>query len=238
MRSSGPPSTGRPPFVLIHGIGMSHRYLTRLHNVLSEMDEVYSIDLPGFGGLPKPAKSLGVPEMARALGRVLDRLGIEQAVLVGHSMGTQWVVELAAQRPELATHVAAVGPVVDDTHRSIFTQTVALGVDALGEPTSANLLAFTDFLRCGPSWFLTQAGQMVAYPIEDRVPGLLMPLLLLRGGRDRVAGMDWCRRLRGDARSVTLVTVPGHQHFVQRTAPRAVASALHAFTRKDAPPAS
>lgn len=127
--------------------------------------------MPGFGGLPKPPKSVGVPEMAQALGRVLDLLGIEQAVLIGHSMGAQWVVELATQRPQLATHVVVVA-VVDDEHRSIVAQAVALGTDSLGEPVSGNLLVFSDYLRCGQSWLLGQMQQMLAYRIGDRVGAL------------------------------------------------------------------
>ena len=38
------------PYVLVHGIGASHRYLTPLHADLARSADVYSIDLPGFGG--------------------------------------------------------------------------------------------------------------------------------------------------------------------------------------------
>lgn len=153
-------------------------------------------------------------------------------------MGTQLVVELATQRPQLATHVIVVGPVVDDEHRSVVAQAIALGIDSLGEPLSANLLVFSDYLRCGQSWFLSQMQQMLAYRIEDRVGAFRAPLLILRGDRDRIVGMGWCRRLRRDARAVTLVNVPGHGHLVQRTAPRAVASAIYAFIRTNTSPAT
>jgi len=153
-------------------------------------------------------------------------------------MGTQWAVELATQRPQLATHVVAVAPVVDDEHRSIVAQAVALGIDSLGEPVSGNLLVFSDYLRCGQSWFLNQMRHMLAYRIADRVGDLHAPLLILRGGRDRIVGMGWCRRLRHEAHPVALVTVPGHGHLVQRTAPRAVASAIQAFVSPDASPVS
>ena len=64
---SGEPAPGRPAIVLVHGIGVSHRYLSRLHDVLAKGRKVYSIDLPGFGGLPKPARDVDVPAMADAL---------------------------------------------------------------------------------------------------------------------------------------------------------------------------
>jgi len=65
-------ATGRPAYVLLHGIGVSHRYLARLHlelargtnrrNVQADAGAaaVYSFDLPGFGGTPRPARPVTV----------------------------------------------------------------------------------------------------------------------------------------------------------------------------------
>lgn len=217
------------PIVLIHGIGMSHRYLARLHRELATTSDVFSIDLPGFGGLPKPSRSLTVADMARALGAVLDRRGIEAAVLVGHSMGAQWVVELAAQRPELASAVVAIGPVSDSEHRTVRAQSLALAKDTLGEPLGGNALVFSDYVRCGPSWYRDQLRRMVSYRIEDRVAALGMPLLVVRGSHDPIAGMAWSRRLRDRAASGSLAVVPYRRHLVQYSAPRAVASAVRTF---------
>jgi pimeloyl-ACP methyl ester carboxylesterase len=221
--------TGRLPFVLIHGIGMSHRYLARLHDRLALEGVVHSVDLPGFGGLPKPVGDIDVEAMAASLGEVLDDLGIGPAIVVGHSMGAQWAVELGVQRPDLVRGVVAMGPVTDDRHRSLPAQALALGLESLGEPPTVNAIVFTDYVRCGVRWYLTQVRHMLAYPIEDRAAELTTPLLVLRGGDDPVAGLEWCRRLRDCARDGALVVVPGHNHVVQQTAPRSVASALGAF---------
>ena len=217
------------PFVLIHGIGMSHRYLTKLHARLSEEADVHTIDLPGFGGLPKPGRDLDVEAMARLLGEVLDEIEVAPVVLVGHSMGSQWVVELAAQRPDLVRGVVAMGPVTDDRHRSLPAQAMALTLESLGEPPQINYQVFRDYLRCGPRWYLTQVRHMLRYPIEQRVAALTVPFLVLRGGDDPVAGVQWCRRLRDAAADGWMVQVPRHRHVVQQTAPRSVASAIDVF---------
>ena len=225
--SSVAPASREPAIVLVHGIGVSHRYLSRLHNGLAAARRtVISIDLPGFGGLPKPRRDLGVPEMARALGLVLEGLGVGPVVLLGHSMGTQWVVETALQRPDLVTTVVAMGPVADDRHRTMIGQTRALAVDTLGEPPSVNVIVFTDYLRCGIPWYLTQLRHMLAYRLEERVPDLAVPLLLIRGGADPIAGLEWCRRLRRSAAAAELVLIPRHHHVAQHSAPKAVASAI------------
>ncbi|WP_309064230.1 alpha/beta fold hydrolase [Microbacterium sp.] len=215
-----------PLFVLVHGIGMSHRYLSRLQDVLATRVRTLAVDLPGFGGLPKPGTDLDVPAMAAAIGRVLDVEGVRDAVLVGQSMGTQWVVELGAQRPELTRAVVVIGPVADARHRTLFGQSRALFVDTLGEPPGANALVFTDYLRCGPRWYLTQLRHMLGYPIERRVADLRMPLVIVRGARDPIAGREWCERLRDAARTGSLTEIPGRVHNAQHSAPAAVAAAI------------
>jgi pimeloyl-ACP methyl ester carboxylesterase len=215
-----------PTFVLIHGIGVSHRYLSRLHDHLSEAGTVHSIDLPGFGGLPKPDRTPTIAGMARALGELLTELGVREAVLIGHSMGCQWVVELAAQRPDLARSVVIMGPVADNEHRSVLAQSTALATDMLGEPLDANFVVLVDYLRCGPVWYSKQLPLMLRYRIEDRIAALTMPVLIIRGGKDPIAGSAWCRRLRESAQRAVLVVIPGHHHVVQYSAPRAVASAI------------
>ena len=218
----------RPAIVLVHGIGVSHRYFSRLHDLLARDRAVYSIDLPGFGGLPKPGQDVDVPAMADGLVSVIESLGAGPVVLVGHSMGSQWVVEVAVQRPDLVTDTVIMGPVTDADHRSIAAQTAALAIDTLGETPLINAIVFSDYIRCGIPWYLTQLRHMLTYPIEERVSLLSSPLLVIRGSRDPVAGVDWCRSLRDRAPSGELVLIPGQNHVVQHSAPRAVASAITA----------
>jgi pimeloyl-ACP methyl ester carboxylesterase len=228
-RQQYPPATAPLPVVLVHGIGMSHRYFARLQALFARSRDVHALDLPGFGRFGRPRDPLPPERMAALIGDVLARMGVLRAVLVGHSMGAQWVVELARQRPDLAASVVLIGPVVDDAHRTVWAQTRAMIVESLGETPAANTIVFTDYLRCGMPWYLTQLRHMLTYPIEDRIEALDAPVLLLRGGNDPVAGLDWCRRLRARARAATLAVVPGKRHAVQFTAPRAVASAIDAF---------
>ena len=218
----------RAPIVLVHGIGMSHRYLGRLHDELSSDGVVLSIDLPGYGGLPKPDHDIGVAEMADALAAVVASLGIPSAVLVGHSMGAQWVVEAACQSPGSVAGVVMIGPVADERHRTLAAQAGALAIDTLGESPGTNAIVFTDYLRCGVPWYLAQVRHMLTYPLEQRVADLAVPLLIIRGQHDPIAGLRWCRRLSGAAPDAALVIVPRRHHVVQRSAPRAVASAIRA----------
>lgn len=231
--SDGRGSGIRDVYVLVHGLGTSHRYLGRLHAELAKSADVYSVDVPGFGGLARPGFSPSVPLVADGLARVLDSLGLTRVILVGHSMGAQWAVELACARPDLARAVVAMGPVVDDHRQSFLAQSAMLARDIVGEPPLTNAVVFIDYLRCGTVWFLRQSRRMLSYRIEDGVAALIQPFLVLRGGNDPIATLSWCRRLRDRAARGSLVIVPGHRHVVQFTAPIAVAAAIRAFVLRN-----
>ncbi|PKI92917.1 alpha/beta hydrolase [Actinomycetales bacterium SN12] len=232
FRTLTSPGPGPATVVLVHGIGMSHRYLARLHGRLTAHATVVSVDLPGFAGLARPEQDVDVTRMADALTVVLDELMPDRPaslILVGQSMGTQWVTELAARHPQLSDAVVLIGPVTDDRRRTVLAQAALLALDTLREPPGANALVFGDYLRCGPVWYLAQLRHMLRYRIEERVRDLRGPLLIVRGSRDPIAGRDWCRRLR-DARGrgapVALVEIPGRAHNAQHSAPRAVTAAI------------
>lgn len=235
------PSTS-PAFVLIHGVGMSHRYLSRLHNTLAAKSTTFSIDMPGHGGLPKPPTDVNVPRIARGLADVIASLGTGPVALIGHSMGAQWATEVARRNPELVELLVLVGPVVDSSHRTLRAQMTALARDTPKEKPRTNWIVFSDYVRCGIRWYLTQVRHMLNYAIEDAVAQVSTPMLVIRGSRDPIAGRGWCRRLTRRASEARLVEIPGHSHVVQDTAPHAVASAIHSFVAHpcestDGPPA-
>ena len=228
-RHTSPASAeGLPVFVLLHGIGVSHRYLARLHRELEASGTVISFDLPGFGGTPKPRERVTVEQYSQLVGHALERAGVPECVVVGHSMGCQFAVELARQRPSLVSQAVLIGPVVDSHRRSVLRQAAALAWDSLLEPPSANVIVFSDYLRCGPRWYLTELAEMMAYPTEDRVTAVSAPVLVLRGNKDPVAGRAWSAALAARAPSGRMLELPG-AHVVQENATVQVADAIRSF---------
>jgi pimeloyl-ACP methyl ester carboxylesterase len=225
-----PGGASRPAVVLVHGIGVSHRYLSRLHGVLAEAVDTYSVDLPGFGSTPRPDHTLTVADHATYVLGALEQLGVLDFVFVGHSMGTQFGIEAARQQPERIRHLVLMGPVVDPKRRTVAQQALALGLDSLFfESPSSNALVFTDYLRCGPSWYLKTLRVMMDYPTEERIAGVTAPVLVLRGANDPVATGDWSRRLAERAAAGQLLEIRGTGHVVQHNRPVEVAEAITSF---------
>lgn len=223
--------------MLIHGIGVSHRYLARLHDVLATSARTYSIDLPGFGGTPKPDRQLSVEDYAGFIVEALESQGVESYILVGHSMGVQFAVQVALQQPERARQLVLMGPVVDSRHRTVWQQGLALFRDGLlFESPSSNWVVFSDYLRCGVSWYLTELPVMMTYPTEKRLVGVKAPVLILRGSRDPVAGREWALKLTRTASRGRLVEIAGCGHVAQHLRPKEVARAIRTFVASTTEP--
>lgn len=220
----------RPAVVLVHGIGVSHRYLGRLHAVLAETVDTYSVDLPGFGSTPRPARTLSVADHAAYVLDALEQLGVRSMVFVGHSMGVQFGIEAALQEPERVRRLVLMGPVVDPKRRTVPQQALALGCDSLFyESPSSNALVLSDYLRCGPIWYIKTLRVMMEYPTEDRITGVVAPVLVIRGANDPVAGPEWSRMLAGRAPNGQLVEIRGSGHVVQHNRAVEVAEAITSF---------
>ncbi len=88
-----------PPVLLLHGWGATKELMAPVAQRLAHFRVVVP-DLPGFGGTPPPPGAWGVDEYATWVLALLDRLGIEQADVVGHSNGGRIAIALAATHPE------------------------------------------------------------------------------------------------------------------------------------------
>jgi pimeloyl-ACP methyl ester carboxylesterase len=228
---AGPPGASGPVFVLLHGIGMSHRYYRKLQIHLARHGDTHAIDLPGFGATPRPDRQLSVAAYAAHIAAVLQKMGLLHVVLIGHSMGTQFAAELAGQRPDLVSHVVLLGPVVDPAHRTVFQQSLALGLDSLRESPVGNAMVFTDYLRSGPRWYLTELPVMMSYDLAAQLALVPQPVLVIRGSRDPVAPGPWCKKLAATALHGRFLEIPGKPHMVQHGAAALTTAAILALTR-------
>ncbi|GAA4905576.1 pimeloyl-ACP methyl ester carboxylesterase [Nonomuraea thailandensis] len=105
-----------PALLLVHGSASSVRSWDPMVPLLTGSHRVLRIDLLGHGRSAKPDdRSYATPDQARRAGEALDRLGVRQAVVAGHSSGGVVATALAELRPGLVTALALVntGPSLD-----------------------------------------------------------------------------------------------------------------------------
>jgi pimeloyl-ACP methyl ester carboxylesterase len=220
------PGKAWPLFVMVHGIGMSHRYYGTLQRELLEHGDTLVLDLPGFGGTPRPGHRMSVQDYAAVIARTLDEEGALGCVMIGHSMGAQFVTELAISRPDLVSQLVLIGPVTNVEHRSAMKHTLMLLADAPLERPLTNLMLGIAYAQCGPRWYLQELPVMLDYRLDERLPMVKCPTLVIRGARDIISGRDWCRRLTSGAWSGELAEIPGQPHAALRGGAAAVTAAI------------
>jgi pimeloyl-ACP methyl ester carboxylesterase len=227
VHESGTRRPGDVTTVLLHGIGMTHRSFAKVQERMPPGRRVLNVDLAGFGPNPPPRHGLSVEQYAQDLSEVLRLSDAWPAVVAGHSMGTQFTVELARIRPREVLGIALVGPVVDPSRGTLRQQAMDLARDTLREPPTVNALVLRDYVRGGIRWYLTELRWMMRYPTLDRIAETTADTLVIRGERDPIARASWCRRLVSRSGGpAELIEIPGRPHVVPRTTPHAVAGEL------------
>lgn len=91
-----------PPLVLAHGVGDSARCWGRLPaDLAAEGYAVVAYDARGHGRSDAPAGGYDLTTLATDLAGLVEALGLDRPVLVGHSLGASTAALLAATRPGL-----------------------------------------------------------------------------------------------------------------------------------------
>ena len=223
-----------PTFVLVHGVGLSHRSYSRLGAALAPVGRVLALDLPGHGHAPAAHRRVPVEELAAAVAAGIGarRRGRGPVVFVGHSMGAEVATEVAARQPDLVQGLALVGPVVDTTATTFVGQAARLLRSTVQERRLTAVMSARDSLRCGPVSYASGVRAMLRYSTFERLRGLVVPLLVVRGTRDPIAPRRWADRLAAQVAGSSVVHVPGAVHDVVHSHPAAVGRALDDFARR------
>jgi pimeloyl-ACP methyl ester carboxylesterase len=89
-----------PPVIAIHGITSTSRTWLAIARALEDRASLIALDLRGRGdsnALPPP---FGIDAHVRDVIAVLDRFGLDRAVITGHSLGAYIAARLATLHPE------------------------------------------------------------------------------------------------------------------------------------------
>lgn len=101
--------TGRP-VLMLHGLGGTKISFLPTVAALAPDYRAIAMDAPGFGDSDKPFGSYDAAFMARWAVALLDKLGIERADILGHSMGGRVALELGMRHPDRVNSLMLMTP--------------------------------------------------------------------------------------------------------------------------------
>lgn len=231
-------------YVLIHGIGMGRIVFDEVAQVLSATGRVIVPDLPGFGDSPEPGTAATIEESAEVIRHfIVDEAqgGMTAAggatgsvTLVGHSMGTQIVAEVAHRYPNLIDTLALIAPTINRHERSATKQAARMVQDLYGESPKVLFEGVLEYAKTSPLWFANKLRLMLDHRIEDICPGILTPTLVLRGETDHVCPRDWVQEVADALPDSEYGEIPDRGHEAIIKSPEPVASMLLDFVARRA----
>jgi len=216
------------PVVMIHGLGVSGSYFIPAAQRLATEFDVYVPDLPGHGLSDTPEVQPDIAGLAQALIDWMDCTGIARACLVGHSMGCQIAVELALRHPGRIGRLVLIAPVPDPAARSILQQCGRFAMGSIFERPSLVPQVIKDYLRMG-SRFVPEFHDMLAYPIEAKLPDIAAPIMLIRGERDAIAPQTWLDDAARLLRATPPVVIARWGHAVHYSGAAEVTESIRPF---------
>ena len=125
-----------PPVVLLHGNTVSHADFeaSGLLDRLAKTHRVIAFDRPGYGYSDRPRDRLWTPPAQAALFHAaLAQLGIERAVVVGHSMGTLTALAMALDEPSRVASLVLLGGYYYPQLRIDALLTIPVALPVLGD---------------------------------------------------------------------------------------------------------
>src|SRR5579859_6615458 len=89
-----------PPVIFVHGLTANAFCFQAFSDDLARDHRVFAYDLRGRGDSDKPEHGYSVPIHTTDLSRLIDALGLERPVLMGHSLGALISLYFAAHYPQ------------------------------------------------------------------------------------------------------------------------------------------
>ncbi|MFN8049513.1 MAG: alpha/beta hydrolase [Ancrocorticia sp.] len=231
----------RRAYVLVHGIGMGRAVFARLAAGLRHSGTVYALDLPGFGDSICPEDAWTMADFGDLVAHFIEEVvkagpsggvGAEDIVLIGHSMGTEVAVECEVRHPGLLGALVLIAPTVNLDERRAWRQIFRMMQDLYDESPRVLANGLIQYLKANTLWFFTSLGVMMDHKVEDLLPQISTPTLVMRGSEDWVCPRTWVEEVARSIPGAQYTEAPGRGHEAMIRSASPVLELLESFLPK------
>lgn len=244
---------GHPPLLLLHGFDSSIFEFRRLIPQLATSQEVWAVDLLGFGFTDRTVSPAISPMAIKQHLYGFWRQEINQPiVLVGASMGGAAAIDVALTYPEMVSHLVlldsaglAAGPAMGklmfpplDRWATAFLKNPGVRRRISRQAYADKSLVTPDAELCAalhlacPDW----SEALIAFTksggynfLSDRLPELTTPTLVVWGRQDKILGTKDATRFTEILPDATLTWIDNCGHVPHLETPETTASAIRQF---------
>jgi pimeloyl-ACP methyl ester carboxylesterase len=244
------------PVLLLHGITDSWRSFEPLLPHLPDWMHAFAVTQRGHGDSSRPASGYRMGDFADDVGSFMDAMGIESAVLVGHSMGTAVAQRFAIDRPGRVRGLVLMGAFANlrgnAPVQELWDTTIATLADPVDRAFVLDFQRSTVAQDIAPDFLAAVVDESLKVPARvwrDAFAGVLeadltpslgriaAPTLLLWGDTDVMADAAQQVRLGEGIAGAELRVYSGGGHAVHWETPERVAADIAAFVAAQCEPA-
>jgi pimeloyl-ACP methyl ester carboxylesterase len=203
-----------PCVVLLHGLSGSRRWWRYTAPALARRFRVHVPELVGFGGSRRAARQPDMAEMAAVVAEWMARVGAADPRLVGHSMGGQIALHVAAEQSMPSRLV-----LVDSSGlpRSWTLADAARLLAGILPPRSWGSPAFVptiavDALLAGPRALLRSTRHLLVDDVRPLLSRITCPTLLIWGALDPLVPLEHGNALAAGISGARLVVLRDAAH--------------------------
>jgi proline-specific peptidase len=242
------------PIFLLHGVGMDHTMWHNQIDFLSISHRVIAFDMIGHGESAKPEKSYCLKDFVQQLYTLMNHLEIDQAHIVGFSMGGMVAQLFGIIYPEKCKSLCFMSAVANRTKEQ--QQTVinrVRQVEREGHLATINAAIsrwFNDsFYHQHPEIIKSVKNRLEtndpksylkAYTVFatadqelwEKLDQISCPTLIITGENDIGSSPEMAQQMKGKIKSSELIIVPSIRHMLPIEGKEAVNKALQTFVSK------
>jgi len=238
------------PLVFLHGLGGGHHAWERQLPHFARLGyPSHAWDQPGYGHSPS-VEPYDLEHISASLARLIESLGGEPVVLVGHSMGGMVAQETYARHPQLVKALvlcftssafggdssefarqfiaARIGPL--DEGKSM-AEIAAQVIPAMG---SNSKLAMQLMAAVPPETYRKSLRLLTTFDRRKELAGIKVPTLLVAGSEDQTAPPSVMERMAQKIPGAEYVLLQDCGHLGPMDRPAAFNAALAAFLARHA----
>ncbi|WP_211238238.1 alpha/beta fold hydrolase, partial [Deinococcus pimensis] len=221
--------------VIVPGIGCAAFVYDRLADALAPHFRVWSYDPPSHGRSgDAPPGGLRISRLTDHLAAWMREVGLTDAVVLGHSLGGEVAIDLAARSGELVSRLVLLAPTGVPDNPVLTLQLARLAVDAPRERPGLLARVWASYARCGPLNIVRIAADQRHHLTSPLLPLVRSPTLVVRGENDPAIRRDAVRTLCRLLPDVREERAPGAHAFWYPSA-ALVAGLVRDFTADLAP---
>lgn len=238
-----------PALVFLHGIGGAARAWTAQLEAFADDFHAISWDMPGYGG-SKPLPDVSIATLSTALAEFLKALGLENPILVGHSIGGMIVQQFLAdggraRAAVLAQTSPAFGRPDGDWQREFIAArlgpldagaTMAGLADELvagligDDPDPSGVALARQCMASGSEdSYRAMMLALMGFDLREALPRITVPTLVLSGSKDGNAPAPMMAKMAARIPGAAYVEFEGCGHLAGMERPEAFNAALRRF---------